>query len=205
DPTTPLVDGETYYASTVISPCESIGRFEVKVIFSPQNDPGFNGIINICEKEVITIPPVDLFSILNGTPQNDGIWTGPISTANGYLGTVDITGMTVAGSPYVFSYTVNSSILCPSESSSVSIAIVETPKAGLDSTFDICSNSSPVDLFTILGGNPDSGGTWIPALSSGTSVFDPTVDPAGIYTYTITSPCGNDSATVTVNLNPAPN
>ena len=205
DPTTPIVNGETYYASTVISPCESIGRLEVKVVFTPQNDPGIDGTIDICETDIITTPTVDLFSVLNGTPQNDGIWTGPFSTTNGYLGLVDITGMTVEGSPYVFTYTVNSSVLCSSESSTVSVVIVETPNAGLDSTLDVCSNSGPVDLFTILGGNPDSGGTWNPALSSGTGVFDPAVDPAGVYTYAITSSCGNDGATVTVNVNQASN
>ncbi|MCK0127031.1 hypothetical protein MWU76_21765, partial [Gelidibacter sp. F2691] len=55
-----------------------------------------------------------------------------------------------------------------------------------------------------LGGTPETGGTWSPALASGSGMFNPSVDTAGVYTYTVAgiSPCGEASATVTVKINP---
>ena len=62
-----------------------------------------------------------------------------------------------------------------------------------------CLSSASTDLFTILGGNPDPGGTWSPALSSNSSIFDPRIDNPGIYTYTHFNPiCGNTSSEVQV-------
>jgi len=53
---------------------------------------------------------------------------------------------------------------------------------------------------------PDSGGTWTPALASGTSIFDPTLDPAGAYTYSFNVPgCTPVSAVVVITVNTAPN
>ena len=49
---------------------------------------------------------------------------------------------------------------------------------------------------------PDTGGTWSPALASGSGIFDPSIDTPGIYTYTIDQPECNlsDSATVEISL-----
>ena len=55
-----------------------------------------------------------------------------------------------------------------------------------------------------LGGTPDVGGTWSPALTSGTGMFDPSVDAAGTYTYTVTNSCGSVSADVVVTITANP-
>ncbi|NMH23710.1 hypothetical protein, partial [Flavobacterium solisilvae] len=51
------------------------------------------------------------------------------------------------------------------------------------------------------------GGTWSPALASGTSIFNPAIDLSGSYTYSLigNDPCDNDEATITVIVNPVPN
>ena len=58
-----------------------------------------------------------------------------------------------------------------------------------------------------LDGTPDIGGTWSPALASGTNIFDPTIDNQGVYTYTVfgTFPCVNDSVTIEITVNETPN
>ncbi len=52
-----------------------------------------------------------------------------------------------------------------------------------------------------MGGTPDAGGTWSPALSSGSGVFDPTVDAAGTYTYTLSAGACSSNVTSTVIVN----
>ena len=70
----------------------------------------------------------------------------------------------------------------------------------------MCSNGAATDLFNQLGGTPDAGGVWTPALSSGTGLFDPTLDAAGTYTYSLNA-CGGGTVTadvvVTVNALPS--
>ena len=207
DLSTPLVNGASYFATTVDPPCESIERLEVLVVFNAPNDPGTNGNIDVCQTEIIPTQTVDLFSGLGGTPMPNGTWTGPFPTSNGSTGTVDITSMTVAGSPYVFTYSVINSAGCPQASSTVSISIIETSNAGTDGSVTFCGNGSPIDLFTVLGGTPDAGGTWSPSLASGSGIYNPNVDTAGIYTYTVNgiSPCADATANVTVTIVPPPN
>ena len=72
---------------------------------------------------------------------------------------------------------------------------------GKNGFLEVCKNSTNIDLFKSLNGSPDLGGTWSPALISGTSIFDPRKDVAGIYTYTQTdSVCGDLSADVKVEF-----
>lgn len=72
---------------------------------------------------------------------------------------------------------------------------------GENGTLEICVNSSSVDLFDRLNGSPDTGGVWTPSLSSGTGMFDPLLDAAGIYTYTIDNRlCGIDTSQVNVSI-----
>ncbi|MGJ8591292.1 MAG: gliding motility-associated C-terminal domain-containing protein [Aquaticitalea sp.] len=207
DPSTPLVDGANYYATTVDPPCESIERLEVLVIFNQPNDPGTDGTIEVCEPDITPTQTVNLFDGLNGTPMTGGTWTGPLPTSNGSTGTVNISTMTSIGSPYVFSYTVDASPGCAATTATVSVIIITPQNPGTNGAVTFCGNGTPTDLFDSLGGTPDAGGAWSPALTSGTGLFDPNVDAAGVYTYTITGipPCMDVMATVTVTLTPPPN
>lgn len=58
-----------------------------------------------------------------------------------------------------------------------------------DTETTICSNSGPISLLDLIDGNPEPGGTWLPALASGTDIFDPNVDTAGLYNYKYTGDC----------------
>ncbi|MCO6500796.1 MAG: gliding motility-associated C-terminal domain-containing protein [Vicingus serpentipes] len=87
----------------------------------------------------------------------------------------------------------------------LNLTIVLPPDAGLDGNTTLCQGDPDIDLFTVLNGTPDIGGVWSPALTSGTGIFDPSVDIAGVYTYTVTNaPCPPASATVTISLTPSP-
>ncbi|MDI1316366.1 gliding motility-associated C-terminal domain-containing protein, partial [Flavobacterium sp.] len=56
-----------------------------------------------------------------------------------------------------------------------------------------------------LQGTPQAGGIWTPTLASGTGVFDPTVDTAATYTYTVGACTPPSTATVIVDVIAAPN
>ncbi|MDD2987222.1 hypothetical protein, partial [Flavobacterium sp.] len=151
---TPLVDGQTYYATTTDPPCESDERLPVTVVIQPINDAGQNGTFSLCETDLTTGIPVNLFDSLGGNPFTSGTWTGPFSTSNGNLGTLDISLLTIAGSPYVFTYTVSESTECPIASATVTITINPAPNAGSDGSIILCTTSPSIDLFTLLGNNP---------------------------------------------------
>ncbi len=165
-------------------------------------EAGENGIFILCESDLSTASDINLFEQLLGTPSNLGIWTGPVSTTNGNLGTLVISSLTASGSPYLFTYTVTSSNSCPTSQANVTVIIEPAKNAGIDGNITFCNNNAPANLFTFLGGNPDTGGIWSPTLASGTGIFNPSVDSAGVYTYTLagTTFCPSDSATVTVTL-----
>lgn len=77
----------------------------------------------------------------------------------------------------------------------VDVTITTAPDAGMDATIMVCLIDEAFDLTTRLGGTPDTNGTWSPLLASGTNIFDPGVDTAGVYTYTVaaTGPCNTDA------------
>ncbi|MGE5944118.1 MAG: hypothetical protein ACM31G_07245 [Flavobacteriales bacterium] len=80
------------------------------------------------------------------------------------------------------------------------------PNPGLDAETAICYSDGDIDLFTILNGNPELGGTWSPSLNSNTGIFNPAIDSGGIYRYTLRdNNCNTAYAEVTVNLYEQPN
>ncbi|MFN7420311.1 MAG: gliding motility-associated C-terminal domain-containing protein [Flavobacterium sp.] len=206
DPATPLINGETYYATTVDPPCESVNRLEITVQLLPPTDAGTDGTLALCSNALTVNPNRNLFSILGGSPQTTGTWSGPLPTSNGHLGIVNISTLTAAGSPHVFTYTVTNAA-CPPDTATVTITVSNPVNAGNDATLTVCSNNPSVNLFPLLGTTAQAGGIWSPPLASGTGVFNPAVDPSGTYTYTVTGPnaCGNDTAIVTVTVKTAAN
>ncbi len=76
--------------------------------------------------------------------------------------------------------------------------------AGEDNCIAVCEVGNSFDLFDQLLQNPDSGGTWSPVLSSNGNIYDPNLDGAGIFTYSVfdSGGCLSDTATITVEIDP---
>ncbi|WP_178989408.1 gliding motility-associated C-terminal domain-containing protein [Winogradskyella schleiferi] len=190
---TPLINGQTYYGTTLDPPCESTARLMVVVILDIGPNAGEDGILDICDNNLGTT--FDLFTSLGGTPDAGGSWSPSLNSGTGvYDPNIDPTGD--------YTYTVVSGNSCPDESAKVTVSIIPEPNAGTNGTSNLCNNNGPVDLFLSLGGTPEIGGVWSPALASGTGIFDPALDADGIYTYTVTgtAPCPDASATVDVSV-----
>ncbi|WP_275316405.1 T9SS type B sorting domain-containing protein [Tenacibaculum bernardetii] len=185
----PSIDTSGIYTYTVTNGvCGSVSsKVEVTVEEVPAS--GLDGDLSICKSS----GSVNLFTSLGGLPDSGGIWTPSLSSGTGIFDpSIDNSGS--------YTYTVTNGV-CGSVSSKVNVTVVEIPVSGSDGDLSICKNSSSVDLFSSLGGSPDSGGLWIPNLSSGTGIFDPSIDTSGIYTYTVTNGvCGSVSSKVEVSV-----
>ncbi|MGB0879745.1 MAG: T9SS type B sorting domain-containing protein [Polaribacter sp.] len=157
-------------------------------------DPGENNILEIC----LNNPAVDLFSVLGGNPDVGGTWSPSLSSGTGVFDpTIDLAG--------IYTYT-HFNAICGDASAAIQVEFASDLNSGLDAEIIVCDQSGIVDLFSVLGGNPTSGGSWSPVLASGSGLFNPNIDVAGIYTYTLTNrECGTVSSTVDVKLLNNPN
>lgn len=150
DPSTPLINGQSYFATTNDPPCESINRLEVVAILVEPHNSGNSGTFEICQNNTGTV--VSLFNQLGGNPETGGTWSGPLGTTDGYIGNLDTSTLTVAGSPYTFTYTVSSQT-CASATSSIIVNVLPLPVATISANSTICSGSSATVTFS---GTPNS-------------------------------------------------
>jgi len=203
--TTALVDGGTYYAAQTLAGCESITRTEVTVTIVPM--PNSGGLATTPVSGCNVSDTVDLNLGLDGAQDASGTWyegvdnTGPVVVSPGAY---DITGL--AAGDYEFTYVVVAPP-CMDAQTTITITIDGPLDPGTNGAIDICNlnDGTTYDLFGELGGTPDPGGMWVPALTSGTGVFDPAVDPDGTYTYVLNNSCGNITSEVVVFVANEPN
>jgi gliding motility-associated-like protein len=193
-----LIDpaGTYTYTVTGIAPCPN-ATATVNVTINPLPYAGEDGTAAYCSDGV----PVSLLSVLGGVPQPSGIWTGP--------GGLPSNGLFAPGSsvPGVYSYTVSGPFPCGSDQAEVTITVTQASNAGSNASISLCAQDDSEDLFTVLGGIPQTGGTWSgPDGSPFDGTFDPASDPAGAYTYSVAaiSPCVTATAIVQVSVVPPP-
>lgn len=185
------------YVITGTVPCANdTGFVTVSVSIAP--NAGSNGATAVCSSNA----PFPLFPLLGGTPTAGGSWTRP-------NGTPHPTGIYTPGASSAggYTYTVAGSTPCLDASSVVVVSENRQPVAGSNGSFQRCSTDGPVDLFTILGGTPDAGGSWSGPGGASSGIFLPGTNLPGVYTYSVlgTAPCNNATATVTATVDPAPN
>jgi gliding motility-associated-like protein len=84
----------------------------------------------------------------------------------------------------------------------VNITVIGLVNAGLDTTINLCKEGGTIDLFTMLNGNPDTGGTWYdPAGNQINPIILPdTVTSGTVFKYFIGINGCSDSSYVTVNV-----
>ncbi len=215
-PSTPLIDGNTYYVQIDEILCDS-NAVPVIVTINTPNDPGTPGTLEYCQNNVPT-SDLDLFDSLTGADAT-GTWSGPRPTSNGSQGTVNISTLTTPGI-YTFTYTVPATGACPASSSTVTITIYETFSSGVVSSANpatFCESGLPssFDLFSLLD-NEDAGGQWTRGTLSTDPVVTSPIDLTSLtasgspYNFTYTqnlspSVCAEESTTVQVVVLPDPN
>jgi hypothetical protein len=190
----PLFNMEGLYQYVVegTGGCENdTADIQVNIIQFPS--AGMDGSLSFCDNETM---PRALITGLGGMPDGGGNWI-PSTTVPGFFDpTMD--------APGTYTYTVTGTSPCGNSSATVMVSLSDVPDPGTDNEITICNNAEPFNLIDFLGDNPDGGGEWSPMLNGGGNVFDPILDGAGQYTYSFNiQGCDTESATVTVNVNPA--
>ena len=84
------------------------------------------------------------------------------------------------------------------------LQVLEIANAGQDADVEMCSNDESINLLETLGAGTDAGGIWSPSLNNDNNMFNPNINSAGIYTYTIGSGNCQDSATVNIIIGNGP-
>ena len=155
--------------------------------------------VTICSNETI-----NLFEAIIGNPGENGTWTVPAGGVPLNNNVFD-PAINSAGE-YIYEFTKDCNSTPTTIPVKINVMVVQAAFAGNDVSYSTCINANSTDLFSLLGTNVTTGGTWTPALTSGTSIFDPSVDVSGIYTYRIDAngPCESVFARVTVTNNPIP-
>ena len=82
----PLVDTFGVYTYTIVNPVCPDTSATVTINKYDAPNPGMSDTLSFCQNGGTT----DLFNSLLGTPDNTGNWSGPSTTINGHLGTIDL-------------------------------------------------------------------------------------------------------------------
>ena len=139
----------------------------------------------------------DLLEAIDGNPETGGVWTPALASGTDFFDpNIDLPGT------YNYSYTAT----CANISVDITVTIQQAPNAGINNAITVCDTDPQVDLFTLLGNNVTLNGIWSPAMSSGTGLYNPSLDAGVVYTYTIPSDgiCEDIFSTVTVTKNVSP-
>lgn len=195
--TTPLVDNTTYWVQQTENGCVS-SRLPTTVSLVNPPPPTAESVQTFCSSLNPTVANLQ-------ASESNVVWYSS-ETSNTVL---DPTTPLINGADY---WGAQISFPCEgTQRSKVTAQIDDSPDAGTDGSLTVCEvDLVTTNLFDLLGGNPDTTGTWSgpSALSNGyLGTFEPGINTAGIYTYTVKSAlgiCADATAAVTVTINVVP-
>src|SRR5690606_35836425 len=92
----------------------------------------------------------------------------------------------------VYTYHLEVALPCLNDTAFLTISIPQAVDAGADTSVAICRSEQVQPLFDLLGGTPDTGGSWSqPGGLSFNGIVDPATAASGTYAYTVPTdlPC----------------
>jgi hypothetical protein len=187
------------------APCEDTADVTINVIDLP--DAGQSSVASYCVNDA---SPVDIFSLLGGTPNNAGTWSVIPSvpngafTTNGSAASLDLSLLDgqLGGSgqrTYTFTYLVSSGnvvcLNCPNDSATVEITVTQDRCLGDNVVVDYCDFNGNSSLRSLLSAGSSCGpletneqwdiiGTPSPVATLGSGVGTisiPPIPPNGFY------------------------
>lgn len=188
-------------------PCDIMtARVEVEILaFDYAGEETDN--VNLCE----SLGQVDLRSLLisnGGVIATTGVWT---NSTGDIIDNTFVFPNSSSSQTFTFTYTTNSADGCV-DSATLKFTIHKLPNAGEDGSITVCSDDLTITLFDLLGGNPDTTGTWAGpfgytspdhlGLFDSSNVLLPVLG-AGGYIYLVPGNAGcstPDKSTVTITI-----
>jgi len=136
---------------------------------------GIDGSLFSCQAENES---AELFSYLNGNPEEGGLW-------------YDFNNQLIDGSfnpllmeEGLYRYTVSGSVPCPADIAYVNVSFIDELQVGEGISLSLCSTDELVDLNTFLTDDFTAGGQWLNSENESVSgAFDPALDVSQVYTY----------------------
>ncbi|MFN3875232.1 MAG: hypothetical protein ACK4L7_04890, partial [Flavobacteriales bacterium] len=191
------VGGNYTYTVAGTAPCGPLSAVvQVGRVIAP--NAGTDGTITVCS----TNGDFDLISVLGGNPTGGGFW---LNGANQPVGAIFSPGSTPAGT---YRYVVPATPPCANDTALATVGVNQAPNPGQNASIEVCSTDAAFQLFTVLAGTPDAGGTWTrPNGTPHSGTYTPGTSQPGGYTYTVPgqTPCLNATAVVTVSQTQRPN
>lgn len=201
-----LVDGEDYWAASVVLSCESVTRTPITVVLDQNPDAGENASIDICVA-TLAQEPINLYDFLSGSAADiGGQWTGPSTLSNGDLGTYTFQ----VNTPGTYTYTVNGDLgICDPSSATVTITESDSPPPStINTTQEFCETDTPTVTNLQATGTAI---TWYDSLTSTSPLAPETllIDGAVYYATQTTTATNCESSerlevTVQINVTAAP-
>jgi hypothetical protein len=203
---TPIVQTVSAYAYCDADGSSTINTGDTYTLISTYNltvnptaTAGSNGSTTICN----TGSPVNLFSLLGGTPSTSGTWSGPSALSGGQLGTFNPASNTAG----IYTYTVAGTSPCPNSSATVTVTLSSTPSASINyGGSPFCKSISTPQSVSLSG---TTGGSYSAApaglsINTSTGAITPSSSTAGTYTVTYTvaaaGGCLGTTATASVEI-----
>lgn len=187
-------EGVYMYYFPVPPPCQPDYQY-LTVLYNPNNSAGNNASVSLCT--AAGAPPVDLFTLLGGTPMAGGTWTGPGGNTSG----IYTPGTSLPGA-YV--YHVAGIAPCPDPTATVTVTGAPASNPGVGGTAFFCYNETAAVLNNYVTGESNTGVWFSPQGYGITSYGEPinvSAYGAGNYAYVVaTPPCPADTAFVDVTL-----
>ncbi len=179
----------------------------VYIAFIMTNDDGDNWFIDNFKVEGASGPPIANFSATptnacSGSPvsfndlstNNPNSWSWDFGDGTAVSTEQNPTHIYNTAGTYTVTLSISNGAGQDSKTIQNYINVTQASNPGENGTLTLCEGTTPseTELFAALGGTPETGGTWS--------------NNGLIYTYTVsgTSPCGNATATVTINEIPIP-
>ena len=202
DPATAAAGIYTYFVGTAT--CNNTAT--VTVTLEDNLNAGQDGVADLCSNNAA----VNLFTLLQGTPDMGGTWVDPNGAAfgTGDVATLDPSiAATLSGN---YTYSVSSTNCTTPSTAVVAVTITTQPDAGTSTSINLCQAQAPVNLIDSLGNTVATGGVWTDSNNNtfGTDDqgrFDPATNTAGIYTYTVGNATCNSTATIDVAISNSAN
>ncbi|MCB0810018.1 MAG: gliding motility-associated C-terminal domain-containing protein [Flavobacteriales bacterium] len=187
--------GDYTYTVTGMVCGPDVSTVTVNVLQGP--NAGLDNTLLLCSSASPFLP----LDSLAGTPDSGGSWTDP--NGSPFAGNID----PATGLPGDYTYTVPGNGICAADQAVLTVSLSQAVDAGLNGSLTLCETGAPQSLFAQLGGTPDVGGSWTdPNGDLFNDPLDPAITIAGSYVYTVTgpAPCPSATATVIVDIIPAP-